>query len=137
MILPEIEKFHLHKDEPNKLQFEIMSLREMMISTHPHNTIPHVHSFYQIIWFQKGSGVHYVDFNAYPVQPNTLYLISKGQIHNFDDNIYEGYIIHFNESFISNSDNFVNLFLNQNLFHSFEKEPYFRFESNNIGRAHV
>lgn len=44
-----------------------------------------VHSHYEIIWFQKGYGVHYVDFNEYPITPNTIYFVTPGQIHAFDE----------------------------------------------------
>ena len=44
----------------------------------------HLHGFYEIIWFQKGSGTHYVDFNQYAIAPGTIFFISPGQIHSFD-----------------------------------------------------
>ncbi|WP_407403274.1 helix-turn-helix domain-containing protein [Sodaliphilus sp.] len=44
----------------------------------------HVHNFYEIVWFKTGGGVHYVDFNEYPVLPNTIFFISPGQVHTFD-----------------------------------------------------
>ena len=44
----------------------------------------HLHGFYEIIYFQEGGGVHYVDFNQYPISPGSLFLISPGQIHSFD-----------------------------------------------------
>ena len=51
----------------------------------------HIHIFYQIIWFQQGAGVHYVDFKEYPITDNTLFFISPGQIHYFDDNNSSSY----------------------------------------------
>lgn len=44
----------------------------------------HVDNFYEIIWFQKGTGYHYVDFNEYPITPNTIFFVTPGQIHSFD-----------------------------------------------------
>lgn len=121
-----IKKYHLHKDEPNKLQFEIYPLGDYLIRNAEHTQKPHVHSFYQIIWFTSGKGKHYVDFNEYEIEDNTLFFISKGQIHHFDENQYEGAIIHFNESFIADNENYVSIFLKHNIFHSFEKEPLFK-----------
>lgn len=43
----------------------------------------HVHNFFEIIWFKEGEGVHYVDFNEYPVVPGSLFCISPGQVHTF------------------------------------------------------
>ena len=54
----------------------------------------HLHGFYEIIWFQKGSGTHYVDFNQYPITPGTIFFISQGQIHSFDTkHDQEGYVL--------------------------------------------
>ncbi|MGN0202002.1 MAG: helix-turn-helix domain-containing protein [Candidatus Cryptobacteroides sp.] len=44
----------------------------------------HLHDFYEIIWFQEGDGVHYVDFSEYPVTSGSIFFISPGQIHSFD-----------------------------------------------------
>lgn len=123
--LREIEMYHLHKDAPEKLQFEIYPLSDYLKDGGCLTQKPHVHTFYQIIWFMSGKGKHYVDFNEYNVQDNSFFFISQGQIHCFDDNNYEGCIIHFNESFIADSENQINTFLNHNIFHSFEKEPVF------------
>ena len=54
----------------------------------------HLHGFYEVIWFQKGSGTHYVDFNQYPIAPGTIFFISPGQIHSFDTkHDQEGYVL--------------------------------------------
>jgi len=121
-----IQKYHLHKDEPDKLQFEIYPLKNYLIRNARHTQEPHIHGFYQIVWFMSGKGKHYVDFNEYEVGNNSLFFISKGQIHHFDKNEYEGCIIHFNESFITDNENYINIFLKHNIFDSFEKEPLFR-----------
>jgi len=127
-----IEKYHLHKDEPDKLQFEIYPLKKYLIDSEQHALKPHIHSFYQIIWFMSGEGKHYVDFNEYAVKNNTLFFISKGQVHHFDEKEYEGCIIHFNESFITDNENYINIFLKQNIFNSFEKEPLFQIKQSGI-----
>lgn len=129
----EIQKYHLHKDEPGKLQFEIYPLKEYLAESGKHSQKPHIHTFYQIIWFTSGKGTHSVDFNGYEVSENTLFFISKGRIHHFDGREYEGYIIHFNESFIADNENYTNIFLKHNIFDSFEKEPLFRIKFSDNG----
>ena len=87
----------------------------------------HIHTFYQIIWFQQGAGVHYVDFKEYPITDNTLFFISPGQIHYFDDNnSSKGIIIHFNESFLSDEGSSENVFLKYNVFNAFDAVPYYK-----------
>ncbi|WP_163321797.1 MULTISPECIES: helix-turn-helix domain-containing protein [Draconibacterium] len=132
----EIQKYHLHKDEPDKLQFEIFPLKEYLIQKAHNTQKPHVHSFYQVVWFMKGTGKHYVDFNEYDIKDNSLFFISKGQIHHFDDNYQEGCILHFNESFMAYNENFTDVFLKHNIFHSFEKEPVFRIKESDSNELH-
>ncbi len=121
-----IQKYHLHKDEPEKLQFEVYRLKEFLKENALHTQKPHAHSYYQIIWFKEGIGKHRVDFKTYKVEDNSLFFISKGQIHHFDENYSDGFIIHFNASFIDYSENFTEVFMKHNIFHSFEKEPLFK-----------
>ncbi len=121
-----IKKYHLHKDDPNKLQFEIFSTEDDLTEFTSNAQKPHSHSFYEIIWFIKGVGKHYVDFKEYEVEDNSIFFISKGQIHHYDDSHQEGFIMLFNESFLDTFDNPIDVFLKHNIFHSFDKEPFFR-----------
>ena len=87
------------------------------------NCSPHMHSFYEILWFQEGSGIHTVDFMQYEVKPNALFFISPGQIHHFDDcNNYRGISIKMCSNFLKNESN---LFLKYNVFHSYDTVPYY------------
>jgi AraC family transcriptional regulator, transcriptional activator of pobA len=128
-----IEQYHLHKDHPEKLQFEIYSLHDYLIKNVGHTEKPHIHSFYQIIWFTKGKGKHFVDFNEYEVSENKMFFISKNQIHYFDNKInYEGVIIHFNEIFLIDNENDIDIFLKYNIFNDFESEPVFTIQKDTI-----
>jgi mannose-6-phosphate isomerase-like protein (cupin superfamily) len=119
-----IEEYHLHKDQPEKLQFDIFSLNEYLKESIGLVNKPHIHSFYQIIWFTKGDGKHLVDFNEFEVSENKIFFISKNQIHCFDSNLdYEGVLIHFNESFLLDNENDIDIFLKYNIFNDFECEP--------------
>ncbi len=121
----DVRQYHLHKDQPEKLQFEIYFLNDYLKRNKGHADKPHVHSFYQIIWFSGEKGKHFVDFNEYAVVENSLFFIPKGQLHYFDQNPHEGYIIHFNEEFLDDDKNDVNVFLKHTIFNSFESEPFF------------
>jgi len=121
-----IEQYHLHKDQPEKIQFELYSLDEYLKESDSCANEPHIHSFYQIIWFTKGKGKHFVDFNEYDFSENTIFFIPKGQIHYFDNSPCDGYVIHFNETFLVDDEDEVNIFLKHNIFNSFESEPFFR-----------
>jgi len=125
-----IEHYHLHENQPDKNQFELYSLAEYLIDSEGCANQPHVHSFYQIIWFTEGDGKHFVDFNEYDFSENCIFFIPKGQIHYFDKSLCNGYIIHFNEIFLLDDENDTNIFLKHSIFNSFENEPFFRIKQN-------
>ena len=111
----------------SQIQFEITELSRLFAESGSHPYEVHIHSFYQIIWFKKGTGVHYVDFKEYPATDNTMFFISPGQIHYFEENCRaEGIVIHFNESFLSDEGSSENVFLKYNVFNAFDAAPYYR-----------
>ncbi|ADV43008.1 AraC family transcriptional regulator [Bacteroides helcogenes] len=128
-------KYDLEEGTPDEVQFEIMEMPQFF---HENGDAPkqaHIHSFYQIIWFQHGTGVHYVDFKEYPITDNTLFFISPGQIHYFDENNdAKGVIIHFNESFLSDEGSSENVFLKYNVFNAFDAAPYYEVTSDDTPR---
>ncbi len=136
MCAGKIKKYHLHEGEPDKLQFEIYDLKSFLVKNAPDTQNPHAHTYYQIIWFIDGIGKHYVDFKGYAIAQNTFFFISKGQIHYFDNNCPDGFVIHFNESFLDLYANFTDIFLKHNIFHSFEKEPFFKIKESDIEELH-
>lgn len=122
-----ISEYHLHKDLPEKRQFEVFSLKEYLEKNSPDTIRPHTHSFYQVLWFYKGEGAHFVDFKKYEVYPNTLFFIGKNQVHYFDEYPgYEGIMIHFNERFLIQNENDVNFFLKYSLFNDPYQQPFCR-----------
>ena len=116
-----IHEYHLNLHEPSKQQFKIYEMHSYLKDHGEKASKPHIHSYYQIIWFKKGKGRHFVDFKEYEVTDNSLFFIAKNQVHYFDDSKdYHGVIIVFNESFIVQKDSEVEFFLKCNIF----KNPY-------------
>lgn len=63
---------------------------------------PHKHSFYHIVLFTKGQGLHSIDFVGFPVQPMQIYFMAPGQVHSwFFEGETDGYIINFSERLFS------------------------------------
>lgn len=122
----EIEQYHFRKEEPHKRQFEIYDLKDYP-QRHGHHTLkPHTHSFYQILWFKNNAGKHFIDFESYEILENRLFFIAKNQVHYFEERTdYEGYLIHFNESFIVSQETDINFFLTYHIFNN-SKEPFFQ-----------
>lgn len=105
--------------------FEIVPIERISNrkQTEGHNSQqPHQLKFYNLLFFTKGEGRHFIDFKWYPVQENTLVYLSKEQINAFDFSAnLKGYCMVFTEAFFlscfSNyAGNFVFRLFNPELF---------------------
>lgn len=65
----------------------------------------HRHDCFEMFWITKGQGTVRIDFQSYSLSPNTLVLISPGQIHGwFEDNPVqdvEGYMLIFSSDLMA------------------------------------
>ncbi len=80
-------------------------IRPFLIETDPHETheSPHRHNFQEILWVRSGNGEHVIDGQPLPIQPNTFYLIAKGQVHQLITGIdLDGLVIRFTDAFLPN-----------------------------------
>lgn len=85
----------------------------------------HLHGFYEIIWFQQGSGIHYIDFNEYPIEPGTIFFISPGQIHSFDKrHDQKGVVLKICAEFLGDESSGESGYLRYNVFNAFDRLPY-------------
>lgn len=120
-----INEYHLNRHQPDKPQFAIHDLNDYVTKHQGHTTKPHIHSFYQIIWFKQGSGQHFVDFKEYDVADNSVFFIAKNQVHYFDNNTdYKGILLHFNEAFLVQKESETDFFLKCNLFNNPYQQPF-------------
>lgn len=65
------------------------------------NEHPHRHEFIEFMYIKSGNGKHEIDGVEYDLKVNCIYIISKGQVHNFlyAKNI-EGVLIRFHDSIL-------------------------------------
>lgn len=124
--------------------FRVEHMPDFLLKSDINDCSPHIHSFYEILWFQQGYGKHTVDFAEYDVKPNTIFFLSPGQIHHFDENVnkekgicnYSGLTIKMCTNFLrtpsqssgttgnsTTADN--NTILKYNAFHTFDTAPYY------------
>ena len=83
--------------------FEIIPIAKIAKSKekYQHNPeLPHQLKFYVLIFFTEGIGRHFIDFNWYPVQQNSLVYLTKEQVHAFDfsENL-KGFCVVFTEEY--------------------------------------
>ena len=70
------------------------------LAIHPNLTLPHRHSFYHLLFFTEGGGMHTIDFNHFEVKPYQIYFMVPGQVHswNFEGKV-DGYVVNFSNGF--------------------------------------
>ncbi|MDP5107046.1 MAG: helix-turn-helix domain-containing protein [Polaribacter sp.] len=105
--------------------FEIVPIEKIAQSkkdTNHNPSLPHQVKFYNFIFFTEGSGRHFIDFNWYPVQKNTLVYLAKEQVNAFEfSKNLKGFCLVFTEAYFvscfSNlTENFVFQLFNPQLF---------------------
>ncbi|MFC3158324.1 transcriptional regulator, AraC family [Chryseobacterium arachidis] len=75
---------------------------------------PHKHSFYEILWLTSGIATQVIDYHQNEIEPNTLFFISPGQLHQMSSTKdVKGYSITFTEEFLmltaNNKDKLLSL----------------------------
>ena len=85
---------------------------------------PHRHDFYEVLYVTEGVGTHFIDFNAYPIEPNTFYFISPGQVHYWKTTVpIEGEILAFTEDFLLLAPSDYMVLQELSFFHTVEGSP--------------
>ncbi|PBQ32279.1 hypothetical protein CNR22_11015 [Sphingobacteriaceae bacterium] len=65
------------------------------------SSVPHRHTFYELLFFNEAQGKHEIDFDHFTVEKNSVHLVSPGQIHKLILKKNKGYVLCFNEDFVS------------------------------------
>jgi len=72
----------------------------------------HKHTFYEILWTEKGVSKQTIDYKEYEVLPNSLFFISPNQVHEFEEwtPLKGGTILFTEDFFLLNHNNKDKLF---------------------------
>lgn len=114
-----MKTLRLDEVSSSKMHIEVNTMQ--WIDVNRQNTIQemHKHDYYVIIWVKEGEGTHIVDFNEYPLEPNSFWFLSPGQAHIFHlVQPPQGYVISFGSDFFSTFENNRELLINSGLFHN-------------------
>ncbi len=118
--------FNLVCDAPDGEVFKIEHLPDLLLNSSINDSTPHVHTFYEILWIQEGEGVHTLDFQKYDVKPNTLFLITPGQVHYFDNKRdYKGVTIKLCNDFLKEDRCDTSLYLKYDVFSTRQSAPFY------------
>lgn len=93
----EIVQYESNHIPPN--EFEIIQISDLY---HQHKKVlvsAHRIHFYLILWVQKGSPTHVVDFKPITIHPDSILFIPKNCVNIFDTADYDGTLIMFTDNF--------------------------------------
>lgn len=118
-------QYHLNQYQPNMPKMDVYDMEEYLKKYDKKMRKLHLQRYFQILWFKTGKGRYVVDSTAHDIGENTIFFVTKNQVHYFDKNTnYEGIVIHFNEQFLTHNNNESNFFLNHDLFKNADQLPY-------------
>lgn len=90
------------------------------------SSLPHVHTFYEIIWFTEAGGIYSVDFHDYPIQENSIFVLSPGQVHCFDGKTrHKGVVLKFRTDFLDDKTSEKDPLVKYGIFNAFYSSPYY------------
>ncbi len=98
-------------------EFEILDIGELYKEFKDNLTTTHRTGFYHIIWFQKGTPTHLVDFNPVKIESNTILFLNKDSVQRFDNKgKFDGKVILFTDSFFCKTETDTKFLRNSILF---------------------
>tara|TARA_R110002073_G_scaffold300769_1_gene468088 strand:+ start:138 stop:1010 length:873 start_codon:yes stop_codon:yes gene_type:complete len=102
-VTDKIQKYDFKEGLPQ--EFEIIDF-DFLFNEFPEEIKkPHRAEFYQILWFQKGTPTHLVDFNSIKIKPNSLLFVNKNSVQLFDYKTrFSGKAILFTDSFFCKTE---------------------------------
>ena len=99
----DIKKYSFKQGLPQ--EFELVGIGQLYNNHSDSLTTPHRAGFYHILWFQKGSPTHLVDFNPVEIKPNTILFLNKDTVQRFDKKGgFDGKAILFTDGFFCNTE---------------------------------
>ena len=117
-----IENIHFSRFVNQSIPFEILSIKEIydkFDKIHFDLSNPHRIEFHALIIITEGVSKHEVDFKTEALSPGTVLPLIKDQVHAVNKELtVKGYVISFEENFITQYLNEKNLFHFLHIYHS-------------------
>lgn len=103
MSFPVVSVCDLFSKEKSEKNIVVHDLKELLTEDIFIPKKPHRHTFYQVLYIEKGSGNHIVDFKETSIITPVIYFLTPGQVHDlvFESKETSGLMINFNEDFFN------------------------------------
>lgn len=100
--------------------------------------VPHKHTYYEIIWVEKGEGIHEIDFVKYPFTNHSLFLLQPSHIHQINKTKpTQGFTIKFSESFFTELATNDGLQLKNAVFDNIQPSPVLSVVADDAQNLHL
>lgn len=112
------------KQSEEEVPFAYRTMEEIHLRTGGKPDVPHRHNYYTILWSKNACGTHYIDYREYPIEPNLVFFVTPGQVHQvitFNNPI--GSVIMFTCDFLSRYDISKEFITNLGLFSEYSGTP--------------
>lgn len=129
-LFPSYSIGHFINEPTNQTEFEIVQFDRM---EEPDVDDVHKHTFYEILWIEKGISKQTIDYKEYEVLPNSLFFISPNQVHQFEEwrPLKGGTILFTEDFFLLNHNNKDKLF-ELSFLDNFYANPCIKLNKNNF-----
>ncbi|HEX3006090.1 MAG TPA: helix-turn-helix transcriptional regulator [Bacteroidales bacterium] len=111
-----------HNDIP--VPFSIRRMEDIDAARGGITDDPHRHNYYTIIWPFKAKGKHVIDFREYTIEPDQIFFVSPGQVHQvIAEPAPEGVVVLFTPEYLQKNsikEDFIN---NLRLFRTSDENP--------------
>ncbi len=108
----QIKTYTFSESVTDSKNFVMKRVQDVYFNGSGESDTPHRHDYYAIVLIEKGKGVHYVDFQKYDLEDQTVYFILPGQMHQLiPSEEPEGWVLAFTDEFLitnSISDKLIN-----------------------------
>jgi AraC family transcriptional regulator, transcriptional activator of pobA len=104
--------------------FVIKTMEEVDIHLGGITDEPHRHNYYTVIWSYAATGKHVIDFKEYSVEPQHIFFVSPGQVHQVITNpAPTGIVILFTPEFLQKNSIREDFILNLKIFRDSDETP--------------
>ncbi|MCR9066039.1 MAG: AraC family transcriptional regulator [Cytophagales bacterium] len=124
----EIQQYDFKQGLPHEI--EIISMSYLLEDYPLEMTSPHRAEFYQILWFEKGTHTHLLDFEPIEIKSNSLLFVNKGAVQRFDNSSeFEGKILLFTDNFFCKTESNIHYLKSNILFNDLLSVPMVQLNS--------
>ena len=125
-IFPHYSVGHFINQPESRTNFEITHFERMEI---PDVEPTHKHTFYEILWTEKGTSTQIIDYKEYKIMPNSLFFISPNQVHKMEDwESLKGGTIMFTEDFLRLNSVHQDLLFELSFLDNLYENPFIQFK---------